>query len=274
MHEVVAWCLKHGLFVVINTQPPQWRRDPAQFWKSEAMQKKYAEAWVEIARHYAAKGAAARVAYDLFNEPHGPGSAENWPRVARELTRAIRGVDRVHPVVVEPAAWGNSVGFKSFEPTGDEGTVYSFHFYAPFDFTHQRAKGGTLKATPDQTKAMKYPGVITPWWEGAKGELWNRERIREEIAPALEFRRKHNVVLWLGEFGVTRWANGAREWLRDCLETWEAGRIGWCYYSYREWHAMDLEKPADTRDSSVPRGETDALKLFKGFLARGAAKAP
>jgi len=37
MHEVVEWCRKSGLYVVINSQPPQWRRSPAEYWKSEAM---------------------------------------------------------------------------------------------------------------------------------------------------------------------------------------------------------------------------------------------
>jgi len=274
LHEVVEWCRKSGLYVVINSQPPQWRRSPAEYWKSEAMQKKYTQAWVEIAKHYAAKGEAARVAYDLHNEPHGAGSAEKWPDLAREMTAAIRAVDKVHPIVIEPAGWGNAGGFKSFTPTGDERTVYSFHNYDPFNLTHQVSpQGRTSGADEAFSKSMAYPGVFKAR-NHLDPERWDKARIRRMQEPALEFRRKHKVRLWCGEFGCTRWANGADRWMTDVIDLWEAEKIGWSWYSYREWYAMDLEKPTDTRDRSAPRSETEAVKIFKKYLARTWRKKP
>jgi len=268
MHEVVEWCGKNGLFVVINSQPPQWRRDPEAYWKSGDMQKQYTLAWVEIARHYAAKGRAARVAYDLHNEPHGAGSGEAWPRIAKEMTAAIRAVDKLHVIVIEPPGWGNAAGFKGFTPTGDARTVYSFHCYDPFNLTHQvSAKGKTSGAEEALTKSMAYPGVFKGR-NHLEPERWDKARIRRMTEPALEFRREHNVRLWCGEFGCTRWAAGADRWMTDVIDLWEAEKIGWAWYSYREWYAMDLEKPLGARDRKAKRSETESVKIFKKYLAR------
>jgi len=268
LHEVVGWCRERNLYVVINLGQPAGRSDSAAFWSNEELQAASVGLWKTIAQHYAPTGPG--LAYDLMNEPHGKGSAEAWAGLAKELTTAIRAADRVHPIVIEPPGWGNPEAFTDLEPmTTDPNTVYSFHFYAPFDFTHQRGKAGTLKATPeDHPGGLHYPGTIKAFWETAPTEVWNRDTIRDRVQPALEFRRKYHVAVWCGEFGCTRWADGAHQYLSDCLETWEELGFGWAYYSYREWYAMDLEKGVTDRSREAPRYESDLVTLFKTYFAR------
>jgi len=268
LYEVVDWCRRRDLYVVINVGQPGGRRNAGLFWQRSALQSRFVELWTTIARKYADSGPG--IAYDLMNEPHGKGSAEVWPGLARQLTAAIRQVDAVHPIVIEPAPWGNAEAFVGLEPvSGDRNTVYSFHFYHPFDFTHQRGAGGILKAKPEEYPGgLRYPGPITPWWEGARTTVWNKDAIRARLQPVLEFRRKYGAPVWCGEFGCTRWADGAYGYLSDCLETWEELGIGWSYYSYREWYAMDLEMGTENRSRDAPRHESELVKLFKRYFAK------
>jgi len=268
LEEVVGWCREYGLYTVVNLGQPDGRRDSSRFWETPELRARFVELWRTLARKYADAGPG--LAYDLMNEPHGKGSAELWPALVRELTTAIREVDRVHPIVVEPAGWGNPEAFTGLEPmTTDTNTVYSFHFYAPFDFTHQRGKAGTLKATPeDHPGGLRYPGTIKAFWETAPTEVWNRDTIRARVQPAVKFREKYGVPVWVGEFGCTRWADGAPAYLEDCLDTWEELDLGWAYYSYREWYAMDLEQGTRDRSRRAPRYESELVKLFKRYFAR------
>ncbi len=274
MYQVVDWCRERGLYVVINLGQPAGRRRSDHFWQDSDLQAGFVELWTTIARKYADSGPG--VAYDLMNEPHGKGSVEVWPALARQLIKTIREVDAVHPIVIEPAPWGNAEAFIGLEPVGsDANIVYSFHFYHPFDFTHQRGREGTLRAKPDDHPGgLRYPGPITPFWEGAETTVWNRETIRARLQPVVEFGEKHDVPIWCGEFGCTRWADGAYQYLSDCLRTWEESGIGWCYYSYREWYAMDLEKGMKDRSREAPRYESELVELFKRYFARNPKAGP
>lgn len=270
LYQVVDRCRERGLYVVINLGQPAGRRDSGLFWREADLQRAFVQLWVTIARHYARSGPG--LAYDLMNEPHGKAAREVWPGLVRRLTAAVREADPRHPIVIEPAPWGGPGAFADLEPlTDDPNTVYSFHFYDPFDFTHQRGAAGILKATPEEYPGgLRYPGPIKPWWEGAKTTVWNRHTIRERVEPVVEFRRKYGVAVWVGEFGCTRWADGAYQWFSDCLETWEELGFGWAYYSYREWYAMDLEQGTEDRSRNAPRYESELVKLFKRYFARNA----
>jgi len=268
MYQVVDWCRKRGLYAVVNLGQPAGRRNASLFWQEEELQARFVELWATIARNYADSGPG--VAYDLMNEPHGQGSTEVWPGLVREITRVIREVDQVHPIVIEPAPWGNAEAFVDLEPfTSDPNTVYSFHFYHPFASPLVGEVEGTLKAKPDDHPGgLRYPGPIKPFWESAETTVWNRDTIRARIEPVIQFREKFSVPVWCGEFGCTRWADGAYEYLSDCLETWEESGLGWSYYSYREWYAMDLEKGTEDRSRDAPRYESESVKLFKRYFAR------
>ena len=240
---------KHGLYVIICHQPKNWRRNLDEFWNSKEQQKEYTDWWVEVAELF--KDSDEGVAYDLMNEPHDS-SMHVWNSVYPEIAKAIRRVDKVHPIVLEPVEWGWPKGFEDkhgFEPIDDDNTVYSFHMYDPMDLTHVRKEG------------MRYPGTVD-------GVYWNKETIRSKLEPVLEYRRKHNVTLWCGEVGCTRWAYGAGEYLKDCIDIFEEEGIGWSVYSYREWwNNMDYEKDPANKAQDCPRAETEIVKMFKGYFS-------
>jgi aryl-phospho-beta-D-glucosidase BglC (GH1 family) len=270
--EVVDQGLKQGLYVIIGLGAAMDDNDA--FFSSQAFRAAYRDLWLRVARRY--RESPLQLAYDIMNEPHDGLAETEWNGYALELTRAIRSVDSRHTIVVEPPGWGWPNGFDTLVPTGDENTVYSFHFYGPMDFTHQRgydANGnftGHLEATEKQWRSRKYPGWITDG-KSASGSNprvhWNRRRLGEAVRKASEFGRKHGVQVWCGEFGTARWAIGAANWIRDYVYWMEKLGFGWAYFAFREWFAMDLEMDPKVRNAPTPRGENSLTRLMKRSLS-------
>ena len=261
--KVIDLSLKLGFYTILCPGASMDNHDA--FFSNKEFRTAFKELWKGIAHRY--KDDKRGIAYDLFNEPHDALASKEWPGYARELTQAIREIDPVHTLIVEPAAWAWPDGFKDFRPTGDKNTVYSFHFYAPMDFTHLRgrdAKGGftgMLNATEEQRQERKYPGLL-------EGELWNKAKLKKSISSALKFRNRYHVKIWCGEFGTCRWAIGAKQWYQDMIETMESEKVGWSYYSFREWHAMDIEMAPNVVNQPTPRDETEMTKLFKSYFVK------
>lgn len=256
IYGIIDLCLKYNLYTIFS--PSAAFQDNDAFFSNPEFRKAYVEMWEEVATRYRDAGP---IAYDLMNEPHDNLARTEWSGFAKELTAAIRKIDKVHTIVVEPPEWGWANGFKYLEPTGDPNTVYSFHFYGPMDFTHQR-NSGHMRATEEQWRERVYPGSTM------QDEVWDRERLAAEVALATDFRDKHGVRIWCGEFGVARWARGALTWFADWIELLERERIGWSYYSFREWWPMDLEMDPFARMERTERSDTYFVKLLKGYFAR------
>ncbi len=206
-------------------------------------QETFLRAWDRIATRY--KGRSVVYAYDLLNEAVegvvAPG-AKNWRDLATEAIGRIRAVDPGKPVVFEPAPWADVTGFNTLEPLEVDKVIYSFHFYRPHAFTHQTLSG--------QPGGIAYPGVI-------QGETFDRERLRQEMLPAIEFQKLYQVPIYVGEFSAIRWAPGesAYNYLKDAIELFEEYQWDWSYHAYREFHGWSVEhneNEADTRPSSTP----------------------
>lgn len=246
-------CLSRGLITVFS--PSASFDDNDRFFGNEEWLTAFTRFWEEVATRYKDKGP---IVYDLVNEPWGGEARRRWNSYAKELTAAIRKIDNRHTIMVVPPEWGWANGFRYLEPTGDPNTVYSFHFYGPMDYTHQRNRGH-MKTSEEQWQERVYPGPL-------QGEEWDRERFRKEVQLAADWRDKHDATMWCGEFGVARWARGAENWMKDWIGVLEDAKMGWAYYEYRGWQHMDMEMDPASRQPT-PRAETRFSKLFRTYFA-------
>ena len=253
MYRTTDLALKEGLAVVFA--PGVAMEDNDTFFSSSLYQSAFIAFWKRVAEHY--QNEKGIIAYDLMNEPHDKIAQAKWSEYAATLTQEIRKIDPIHTIMIEPQEWGWPAGFQYLKPILAKNIVYSFHTYAPNEFTVQKSKGGFLTATEEEWKTRIYPG------SKIENEIWDAKTMAKKMEPAFEFAKKNKVTLWCGEFGTARWAKGAETWLKDMIQIFEAHHIGWSYYSYREWQVMDLEMNPEIKNQKTPRSDTAFVRILK-----------
>ncbi len=171
------------------------------------------KAWKKVALHY--RNNSQIYGYDLLNEPYGINSGD-WHKVAEQLIKAIRPIDPDTPII-DP--YCNYV-FK------DRSVIYSPHIYDPHTLTHQ--------GVSEKSVEWQYPGYIN-------GVYWDKEQLRVFLKPVIEFQRKNNARIYIGEFSCIVWAKGRDAYIRDCIELFEEYGWDWTYHAFREWAPWSVE---------------------------------
>lgn len=254
---------KYGVKVVIDLHSgPATTNELLQnvgVWSVEA-QDMIVDLWREIARRY--KGNPDIYGYDILNEPLEPAyvgreGALDWNRLAERIGKAIREIDPDTPIIVGSAIGGNPVGFAALRPIDVPNTIYTVHFYLPHGYTHQGVHGAKMIGA--------YPGVE------CDGRTWDKDQLRKALEPVVEFQKRYNVPIFVGEFGVARWAPGAERYLTDSIDLFEEYGWDWCYHAYREWPGWSAEHSTDPADPK--RHETTPRKeLLTRYMQRNRAK--
>jgi endoglucanase len=192
---------------------------------------------------------------ELKNEPLDwsdfPAIPANWPDWSQKLVDAVRAVSAV-PIVVQVGPGSLCSGFSSFPKLKGSNLVYSVHNYLPQECTHQGVNQivGTDLDHPYDRTGTKWPFVIG----GGKGKPWDKERLRKELEPAVRFARENKARIYVGEFGVARWAPGAAAYLKDNIDLFEEFGWDWTYHAFRESHIWSYEY-----DDQYPDGQGDHL---------------
>ncbi|MFW6065419.1 MAG: glycoside hydrolase family 5 protein [Planctomycetota bacterium] len=217
-----------------------------------SVRRRWLELWRRITERY--RGRFGRAAFELLNEITAPDPAD-WNDLAAAAFRAIRDADADRTVVIGTNMWNSAAGFPDLEPVEDDNVIYTFHFYDPIAFTHQRARwmpemvyyGRTvpypgrppeLRETADRAAAegnhfvARRLGKLADLY-GDRGH--DRDMLREFLAPALEFRDANDAEIYCGEFGVVHLApdEDRLRWFRDTLELFDAEGIGWSVWAYK-----------------------------------------
>lgn len=264
LDRLLPACQKYGLMVALDLHsPPGGRRTQGGYagsdhglFSSAACQEKFVELWRELARKY--RDEPAIWGYDLANEPVEGEVAEDlddWQILAERAAKAIRAIDAERAIIVEPAQWGSPDGLTHFEPIDVPNVVYSVHMYIPHRFTHQNVH--------DRTAPLTYPGPID-------GQMWDKPQLEEALQPAVDFQKKYNVHIYIGEFSAIRWApdNSACRYLRDVIDIFEAHGWDWSYHAFREWDGWSVEHGPDRADRSRAAQPTDREQLLRSWYAR------
>ncbi|MDB5110372.1 MAG: glycosyl hydrolase family 5 [Mucilaginibacter sp.] len=139
LDRVIGWCKKEGVYVVLDMHcaPGGQTGDNIDdgygypfLFQSQASRAQTIDIWKRIANHY--KNEPAILGYDLLNEPiaHYFNKEELNPYLEplyKEITKAIRTVDKNHIVILGGAQWDSNL--KLFGPPFDPKIVYTFHKY-------------------------------------------------------------------------------------------------------------------------------------------------
>lgn len=213
----------------INGAPP----NSSRYWrhKPEARQV-IIDFWSKVAEHYANLPRDA-VAYDLLNEP-ATLEVDDYNRFIKDATTAIREQDTTHTIFVESAnSWAQVEAFDRLEATGDENTIYEFHFYGPHkydEFEHD---------------------IWFPRYERERESFHSWESLEERILPAIRFSiRNGGAELCHGEFGITFLGPGdsPRRWLETLLTLHEKYQTHWIWWT---WDSQSIHRTGLVSGSRV-----------------------
>ena len=200
--------------------------------------------------------------YDLLNEPNTKDEIDFWYTTALpQLIKRVRAIDRNTYVIVETAPWAlpDQAFPPSLTPVKDPKTIYSFHFYYPHSYTHQ----GLYTYKGAKFEHRRYPGMLR-LFESSAPMLWDKAALEDSMKGAIEFQKKYGVKIFVGEFGVIRWAPGAAQWLSDVIDIFEKHHFSWTYHCYGYWNGWNPTFPADAPESAVADGgvETDRMEVL------------
>lgn len=258
LERCLPWAEKCGIELIVDLHVPPGGRD-ASHEMNMFHDARYADHFIACWRRIATRfrGRKGVYGYDLINEPTQTRRAlpgcDYW-NLQRRAAEAVRAIDPDTPIIIESNAWDDPEAFVYLSPLAMDNVIYQAHMYRPHEFTHQGVHGDWKKAK---------------WPDAAKG--WDRERIRKTLRPVLEFREKHNARILIGEFSAITWAEGAENYIADCIALFNEYGFDWTYHAYREWNGWSVEHEVSdfaTRQI-VPSADNPRKRaLLSGFGVR------
>jgi endoglucanase len=179
--------------------------------------------WTELAAHW--RGQPEGLILELLNEPTGALTTAGAVRLFEEVIPLIRDAHPDRWLVLEGGNWAAASELTAL-PRPDARILHSFHYYAPYEMTHQ----------------------LAPWT--AQGPLparaWRPETGGAEVSRDLEAAAKGTEApILLGEFGVFRAAEPATRtaWTGHVRREAERLGMGWCVWGFAaEFRIYDADE--------------------------------
>jgi endoglucanase len=175
--------------------------------------------WEQIADHY--RDFPPELIFELLNEPTNAVPATEWNAALVSALGAVRASNPERTVVVGPVNW-NALGLlNTLELPGDDrNLIATFHYYNPFEFTHQGA------GWADGSDAW-----LGTTWSGNTAE---QQAVRGEFQTAAEWGRKNDRPIFLGEFGAYERAEMPSRalWTAFVAREAEALSFSWAYWEF------------------------------------------
>ena len=169
--------------------------------------------------------------------------AENWNVLIKNTVEKIRSNAPTIPIIYGGIQWNSARTLKLLDKPIDENIIFTFHFYEPLIFTHQKA---SWVAGMSPTEDIFYPRSMAYYAEksiplGFKGkdtvdsvEDEGKSIFTEMITEAVSAAENAGVSLYCGEYGVIDVApvQDTLAWFKDfheCLDKYDIGHAVWSY---------------------------------------------
>ena len=244
IENFILWCQKYGLNVVLNLHKAVGNYcdipEDVELLDDESLQQRFVALWQHFEKRYAAY---PTVAFEILNELRDV-DPEKWNRLADRTVAALRELNPTRTIIVGSVQWNAARALKDLRVYDDENIVYTFHMYAPHEFTHQQ---GVLQAEPlYYNRKMPYPGDIERYRDfqktvhGVENAYPDLDRmdarlIRKELQGAVDFAEANpDKILWCGEFGTIRHANitWRENYMRDVISFLKEHGMPYCVWNY------------------------------------------
>jgi hypothetical protein len=251
IERCIGWCRDHKLNLILDLHDIKGNISgqmdkPIPLLVDQNLKDRFMGIWVALAEQFKQVHEPV-IMFELFNEI-SDATGYLWRRLYRETIRRIRAVDPDRWILVGSNNM-NSVQFlPELDLLDDELVFYTFHFYDPQVFTHQKAHFSPEHREYGQT--VEYPGDISgfkiflqshPQYLSkhrlAAGEERNDFALMKKLLKgAKDFIDYSGRELYCGEYGVIDSAPVAEaaKWLRDFNNLADEYRFGRALWNYKE----------------------------------------
>ena len=239
-----SWCKKYGLRLVLNMHKAIGNYcdilEESGLMQDSELQDRFIAVWLKLEEVFSDNN---DVVFELLNEVVNA-TANEWNDLAIKTVSALRKLNKDRLIVVGGIEWNNPPGLDELKVVDDDNVIYTFHCYAPHEFTHQQ---GVLQSGPlFYNRKMPYPTDDIERYRDYHRVTYNNdayadiermdiEFLREYMMPAKRFiERNPDKVLWCGEFGTIRHCNITyrENWMRDVIKILKEWDVPYCVWNY------------------------------------------
>jgi len=170
----------------------------------------FVDIWTELSAHYL--GWPDELMFELLNEPTDQVTTARANALYAKVFPILRSAHPKRWIIVGGGEWSSIAGLADLAPD-DPYTAHTFHYYGPFDFTHQTAEW------VDMHLPKRSPPDV--------GEV---AKIESDFEALVDYP----LPLFLGEFGVYNVVppDERGPWMETVRRAAEAAGIGWCHWGY------------------------------------------
>ncbi|RPH56939.1 MAG: glycoside hydrolase family 5 protein [Chloroflexi bacterium] len=213
----VDWAVEqafaNNLAIVVNMHHyEEMALDPA------GNQARFLAIWQQIAEHYQAYPNA--LMFEPMNEPNGLLKAKHWNDLVAAVLPVIRATNPTRNLVIGPAEWNGMRALPDLKlPADDQHIIVTFHYYNPFQFTHQGAEWAAGSES----------------WLGTKwGSNAEKQYVEFDFNVVAQWAKDNNRPIFLGEFGAYSKADMDSRvlWTASVAREAEAHNFSWSYWEF------------------------------------------
>lgn len=191
--------------------------------------------WDQLADHY--QEYPDNLYFEILNEPCQNLDAKTWNELATECIRVIRESNPDRLILAGGIDYNSIESLDLLSLPDDKNLLAVFHFYYPFEFTHQGAAWAE--------GSNEWIGTT---WEATSEEML---AITEQLDRAAAWSASKQIPLIMGEFGSISSADAEsrQRWTEFVRREAEKRNIGWLYWEFcsgfgiydREQQSWDLD---------------------------------
>lgn len=246
----IKWCQEAHLDVVLDLHKAYGydfndagNSDRNNLFTNESLKQRFITLWARIAKRY---GTMEGVAFELLNEVVEEENAELWNDLIEQALGAIRSYAPDIPVIYGGIHWNSAKTLKLLRVPEDKNVIFTFHFYEPLLFTHQKAY---WIANMDKEKDIPYPATMEYYRKesgilGYQGnDVVNADSaqmgvpfMEEMVKEAVIAAENAGIRLYCGEYGVIDRApvEDTLRWFQDVTAVFRRHNIHSALWSYKK----------------------------------------
>ncbi|MBN2176529.1 MAG: cellulase family glycosylhydrolase [Demequinaceae bacterium] len=276
--DCLQWCEAADLAMILDihhapgftftNELEEETRGVNSLFDDESLQQRFIGLWEQIVRRY--RDSRVPIIFELLNEVVIP-DVEPWNVLIRRTIPAIRAIAPDSTIMIGGNFNNGVPGLKDLVVFDDPKVVYTFHFYDPLLFTHQKAYWNP--GLREWGETVSYPGEFPGLAEFLErnpqhradfgpfvGRRADRELVAEILQPALDFAERTGRELYCGEFGVGDWIEpeNRRRWLADFMGMLREAGIGRAVWNYKQMDFGLVDADGQVVDPEYLRILTDA----------------